>query len=64
MKSEYESASEHENPQSVENLGETKDVGSVPRSPMLKNIVPDVETSLAQPDNQDGVTDVLTDDDS
>jgi hypothetical protein len=26
--------------------------------------VPDVETSLAQPDNQDGVTDVLTDDDS
>jgi hypothetical protein len=61
---EYESASEHEYPQSVENLGETKDVGSVPRSPMLKNIVPDVETSLAQPDNQDGVTDAPTNDDS
>ncbi|KAK2436789.1 hypothetical protein QL285_021758 [Trifolium repens] len=61
---EYESASEHENPQSIENLGETKDVGSVPRSPMLQNVVPDVETSLSQPDNQDGVTDVLTDDDS
>jgi deoxyadenosine/deoxycytidine kinase len=28
------------------------------------DVVRDVETSLAQPDNQDGVTDVLTDNDS